>query len=513
MNHRTTPRRLASVIAGFTAAALLLSGCLYAAIPEQVTSPTKPPVTDGVPAELLPYYSQELVWDSCGATLDCTTVTAPLDWEDPGGSEIELAVVRHRAEGTAIGSLLINPGGPGGSGYDFIADSLTYAVDDELIENFDVVGFDPRGVGRSTAVRCLDAEAMDAYLYDIPEAERGTPEWEAELTAANKEFAEACEANSDGILPFITTVNSARDMDLLRGVLGDEQLYYLGFSYGTFLGATYASLFPERANRLVLDGAIDPAIPSIDVGTTQALGFESALRAYVENCLDSGECPFSGSVDEAMSDLGALLASADRYPLPGGGTRKVGADTMLTGIIAALYSPGNWAYLSQGLTLALEGDGSGMLALADFYNDREAGEYLSNSSEAFRAYNCMDYPSADDQAAEDAAMEKIRQGAPTVAPYWEGVEVCTDWPYPPTGTRGEITAEGSGPILVVGTTGDPATPYEWSVSLADQLAEGVLVTYVGEGHTGYNKGSLCVNKAVDEFLINGTVPEDGLRCE
>ncbi len=513
MKNRTAPRRLAAVIAGVAAAAVMLSGCLYAAIPEIKPSQTKAPVTDGVSEELMPFYAQELDWQSCGTTFDCTTVTAPLDWENPQEGEIELEVVRHQAEGQAIGSLLINPGGPGGSGYDFVHDSLSYAVSPALIENFDVVGFDPRGVGRSTAVSCLDDAAMDAYLYDIPTAKRGSDEWEAELKARNKEYADACEANSAGILPYITTVNSARDMDLLRAVLGDEQLHYLGYSYGTFLGATYAKLYPERATRLVLDGAIDPAIPSIDVGTTQALGFEKALRAYMTDCLESEECPFTGTVDEAMSDLGALLASADANPLPTGDGREVGADTMMTGIIAALYSPDSWSYLTNALTAALQGDGSAIIFLADFYNDREDGTYTSNSSEAFRAYNCMDYPVEEDQAAEDAAMKKIREGAPTIAPYWEGPDACEDWPYPATGTRGAITAEGSGPIVVVGTTGDPATPYEWAESLADQLAEGVLVTYVGEGHTGYNKGNSCVNDAVDNFLIDGTVPEDGLVCE
>lgn len=513
MKNRTAPRRIAAIVAGLAAAALTLSGCLYAAIPETKPSQTKAPITDGVSDELMPFYSQQLEWTSCGTTFDCTTVTAPLDWENPDDGEIELAVVRHQAEGQAVGSLLINPGGPGGSGYDFVAESLDYAVSADLIENFDVVGFDPRGVGRSSAVSCLDDAAMDAYLYDIPAAERGSAEWEAELQARNKAYAEGCEANSDGILPYITTVNSARDMDLLRAVLGDEQLHYLGYSYGTFLGATYAKLYPERATRLVLDGAIDPAIPSIDVGTTQALGFGSALRAYMADCLQTEECPFSGTVDEAMSDLGALLASADRNPLPSGDGREVGADTMMTGIIAALYSPDSWTFLSQALTAALQGDGSTIIYLADFYNDREDGTYTSNSSEAFRAYNCMDYPVDEDQAAEDAAMKKIREGAPTIAPYWEGPDACEEWPYPATGTRGAITAEGSGPIVVVGTTGDPATPYEWAESLADQLAEGVLVTYVGEGHTGYNKGNDCVNSAVDNFLIDGTVPEDGLTCE
>nr|WP_230114951.1 alpha/beta hydrolase [Microbacterium oxydans] len=494
----------------------MLSGCLYAMIPEQTDpkpSATKAPDIDGVDADLLPFYSQTLSWTTCGTGFDCTDVTAPLDWENPAAGEITLSVVRHQAEGTAIGSLLTNPGGPGASGVDLILNSLDFAVGADLIENYDVIGFDPRGVGDSTAVTCYDPAQMDEYLYGIPAAPRGTPEWEAELLAAHKSFAEACDANSGGILPYITTINAARDMDLIRAVLGDTKLNYLGYSYGTFLGATYAELYPQKAGRLVLDGAIDPSVPGLEVGATQALGFESALRAYMQNCLDSGSCPFNGTVDQAMADLGALLASADRTPLQSGDGRQLGADSMMTGIIAALYSQDSWDYLTQGLDEALQGNADTMFLLADFYNGREGSSYADNSSEAFRAYNCMDYPVEDDPAAEAASQAKIAEGAPTIAPYWNGPDSCSVWPYPPTGTRGEIKAEGAGPILVVGTTNDPATPYEWSEALADQLEEGVLITRVGEGHTGYNKGNSCVDTAVEAFLIDDVVPEDGLRCE
>ncbi|WEF20194.1 MULTISPECIES: alpha/beta hydrolase [Microbacterium] len=508
-------RRAAAIVAGLAAASVALSGCLYAMIPEQSSRPstTSAPDTEGVAEDLLPFYSQELTWTECGVGFDCTDVTAPLDWEDPGKGEITLSVVRHRAEGTPVGSLLTNPGGPGASGVDLILNNLDYAVGSDLIENFDVIGFDPRGVGASTAVTCYDAPQMDEYLYGIPAAARGTAEWEAELLDSHKAFAEACDANSGGILPYITTVNAARDMDLIRAVLGDKQLNYLGYSYGTFLGATYAKLYPEKAGRLVLDGAIDPAVPGLEVGATQALGFESALRAYMQDCLDSGECPFNGTVDEAMTDLGALLASVDSTPLKSGDGRMLGADSLMTAIIAALYSQDSWGYLTQALDEALQGDPTSALFLADFYNGRENGTYTDNSAEAFRAYNCMDYPVEDDPAAEAAINAKIAQGAPTIAPYWTGPDSCSVWPYPPTGTRGEIKAEGAGPIVVIGTTNDPATPYEWSESLANQLEEGVLITRVGEGHTGYNKGNACVDDAVEAFLLDDVVPEDGLRCE
>ncbi|MGV2903024.1 alpha/beta fold hydrolase, partial [Microbacterium sp. AGC62] len=374
MNNRSTSRfrRAAAVIAGLAAASVALSGCLYAMIPEQSSRPatTIVPDTDGVAEDLLPFYSQELEWTDCGPGFDCTEVTAPLDWENPGAGDISLSVIRHRAQGTPVGSLLTNPGGPGSSGVELVQSSLDFAVGPDLIENYDVIGFDPRGVGGSTAVTCYDAPEMDDYLYGIPSAARGTAEWEAELLDAHKSFAEACEANSDGILPHITTVNSARDMDLIRAVLGDKQLNYLGYSYGTFLGATYAKLYPEKAGRLVLDGAIDPAVPGLEVGATQALGFESALRAYMQNCLDSGNCPFNGTVDEAMADLGALLASVDRTPLENGDGRMMGADSLLTGIIAALYAQESWDILTQALDEALQGDPTTAFLLADYYNKR-----------------------------------------------------------------------------------------------------------------------------------------------
>ncbi|HWI32024.1 MAG TPA: alpha/beta hydrolase [Microbacterium sp.] len=508
-------RRGLAVVAGLVAASIALSGCIYTLIPGQRSGPiaTATPDTAGVSADLLPYYGQSLEWSACDG-FECATVIAPLDWAEPAAGEIELAIIRQPAtDGTAIGSLLINPGGPGASGVSLVRDSIGFAVGTPLQEAYDVVGFDPRGVGDSTAVTCFDAAEMDAYLYDIPPGTRGSAEWDAALEERHRHFAEACQANSAGILEYVTTDNSARDMDLLRAVLGDAKLNYLGYSYGTFLGATYAELFPDRVGRLVLDGAVDPSISGLDVGTIQAIGFESALRAYMADCLAGSDCPFRGSVDEAMADVGALLASVDRSPLPAADDRLLGADALMTAIVAALYSQDNWPYLTSALEGALQGDPETAFFLADFYNGREGGIYVDNSSEAFRAYNCMDYPAdttAEDEAAADAL---IAERAPTIAPYGLGPDSCDSWPFPPTGVRGPIAAEGADPILVVGTTNDPATPYEWSVALAGQLASGVLITRVGEGHTGYNKGNACVDTAVERYLIDGEVPAGDIRCE
>jgi len=513
-------RRPLAVVAGLVAAAVALSGCLYPGISPERTStpaPSRAPALDAVPAGFEDFYGQRLEWTGCAGadegSYDCTTVTAPLDWSDPDGETIELALIRRAADsGHAIGSLLTNPGGPGSSGYNLIAESASFAVGTVLMDAYDVIGFDPRGVGRSTAVTCFDAQDMDAYLFDIPADPRGSQGWEDELTARNERFAAACEAGSDGILSSITTENAARDMDLLRGVLGDPALNYLGYSYGTFLGATYAKLFPERVGRVVLDGAIDPSVSGLEVGTTQAVGFESALRTYMAACLAGSDCPFTGSVDQAMSDLGTLLAGVDSRPLRASDGRMLGASALLTGIIAALYSPQSWAHLTRALTDALAGDPEMAFLLADFYYGRTQGVYEDNSTEAFRAYNCMDYPLDTSPADQDAADARVAQEAPTIAPYWHGVDLCAVWPFAPTGVREPIAADGAAPIIVIGTTGDPATPYAWAVSLAGQLSSGVLITREGEGHTGFKKGSVCVDDAVEAYFLDGTVPEDGLTC-
>lgn len=514
-----SPRRRTRVgvaLGMLTAAALLLTGCLYSLIPEESPRSTASaaPVTDGVSPDLLPFYSQTLDWAPCSGSFECTTVTVPLDWTDPAAGELDIAVTRSRAEGgEPRGSILTNPGGPGASGIDIVQSSLSFMVGDPVRAVYDTIGFDPRGVGQSTAVRCLDAAEMDDYLYDIPAAERGTTAWEDELLDRHRDFAEACDASSDGILPFITTENAARDMDVLRAVLGDSELTYLGYSYGTFLGATYAELYPDRAGRLVLDGAVDPSISGLEVGTVQAVGFESALRAYMADCLTDDACPFRGSVDQAMADLGTLLASVDRDPLRNGDGRMLGADALMTSIISPLYAEWSWPALTQSLTAVLAGDPTYAFGLADEYYNRVDGVYVDNQTEAFRAYNCLDYPVEVDPEDTAAAEARMEAEAPTIAPYWSGPDPCSVWSYPPTGERGPIAADGAPPIVVVGTTNDPATPYEWAVSLADQLSSGVLVTRVGEGHTGYNKGNECVDTAVEDYLVDGIVPEDGLTCE
>lgn len=504
--------RRIGVAAVAVAALAALTGCMPTFLDQ--AGPVSTPTGEDVAEDLRPFYSQVLEWESCGDELSCATATAPLDWEDPGAGEVELALVRHVATGDRIGSLLVNPGGPGGSGYDFIAESLDYAVGAPVKERFDVVGFDPRGVGRSSAVACYDAAQMDEYLYGIVPAERGSDEWIDLVRSAAGEFGDACSQRSGALLGEVDTVSAARDLDLLRAILGDEQLNYLGYSYGTFLGATYADLYPDKVGRLVLDGAIDPSAGDTEVTQAQAVGFEHALRAYLEDCLTGTECPFTGSADASMQEVGDLLASVDQSPLRGSDGRMVGADTLLTAIIYPLYSPESWPYLSQMLESVMFGDGDLALSFADGYNGRnEDGTYRDNSTEAFRSINCLDYTYQSDVAVMREKAAAVAAAAPTIGPYFGfGDLSCVDWPYQGDRERAEINAAGAAPILVVGTTGDPATPYEWAVSLADQLDSGVLVSYDGEGHTAYNKSNACISDAVESYLIDGTVPSSDPRC-
>lgn len=491
-----------------------LSGCVTLFLPP-APARTSQPTGEKVEEALAPYYSQVLTWSKCEGTFQCATATAPLDWSDPAGDSIHLALIRATATGSRVGSLLVNPGGPGGSGYDFIRDSFDYAVDSRLAERFDVVGFDPRGVNRSSAVSCYDDPArLDAFLFALPPEPRTADTFIDFTEKAYAQFGQSCLEHTGDLLGHVDTVSAARDLDLLRAILGDTKLNYLGYSYGTFLGATYAGLYPEKTGRLVLDGAIDPATTDFDVTATQAKGFEDAARAYLADCFTSSDCPFRGSVDASMLRIRALLDRLDVSPLRASDGRMLGSDAMFTAIILPLYSQSNWPYLSDLFTDVFQGNADYAFQLADAYHGRNPdGTYRDNSTEAFIAINCLDYVSTstrDSLVTEAAELARI---APTFGPQMSyGGTSCDEWPFPATRVRDAIRAAGSAPILVVGTTNDPATPYQWSVNLASELENGHLVTYHGEGHTAYNKSNSCVNDAVDDFLIDGTVPTKDPQC-
>jgi len=509
----TKRTRVFTTMAAAVAVTLGLTGCVPWFMPQPAPS-TSTPTGEKVDAPLDPFYSQVLAWSDCDSGMQCTTASAPLDWDDPAAGSVDLALVRQPATGDRLGSLLVNPGGPGGSGYDFVKTSVDYATSAALQERYDIVGFDPRGVGESSAVACYEPAQMDEYLYGLADAERGSDAWIQELETSATDFAAACADRTGALLGEVDTQSAARDLDLMRAVLGDTTLNYLGFSYGTFLGATYAELYPDKVGRLVLDGALDPSTSNFEVTSTQALGFENALRAYLTDCLAGSDCPFDGTVDDGMATISALLASVDASPITATDGRQLGANALLTAIIYPLYQATAWPNLSDMFESVLQGSADGAMQFADGYNGRNPdGSYLDNSTEAFMAINCVDYAYNDDPAAMRAEAAQIEQIAPTIGKYMAYGDIsCANWPYAFTGEREEIHATGAAPILVIGTTNDPATPYVWAENLAAQLDSGQLVTYEGEGHTAYNKSNSCVNDAVDSYLIDGTVPAADPMC-
>ncbi|MDP3208976.1 MAG: alpha/beta hydrolase [Rhodoglobus sp.] len=506
--------RLAAVALALSVS-LALSGCVSWFLPPTANS-TSTPTGEEVAADLAPYYRQILAWSSCGGGMQCATAIAPLDWSDPGAADIELALVRKPATSSnRVGSLLVNPGGPGGSGYDFIRDSVDYATDARLQASFDIVGFDPRGVNRSTAVSCYtDPTELDSYLYDIAPGTPGSDSWLEALSAGSKAFGERCLELTGPLLAHVDTPSAARDLDMLRAALGDLTLNYLGYSYGTLLGQVYAELFPNKTGRLVLDGAVDPAASDFEGTAAQAKGFESALKAFLVDCSAASDCPFTGSVDDSLVEIRALLDTLDASPLRNDDGRRLGSGAMFTAIILPLYNQSNGQYLRQLFGEVFKGDASYAFQLADNYNGRNTdGTYRDNQTEAFISINCLDEHGDGDLVSMRAEAAELKKLAPVFGPQmsWGGTG-CPNWPVPAQRTRGPISASGSTDILVVGTTNDPATPYSWAVAVASTLVKGHLVTYDGEGHTAYNKSNSCVNDVVDDFFINGTVPESDPKC-
>ncbi len=468
-----------------------------------------------VPAELARFYEQQVTWRPCGGEFSCTRVRVPLDYARPDGETIELALVRLSAGGgQRIGSLVVNPGGPGGSGIQY-ARQARQLFTEAVLERYDLVGLDPRGVGQSAPVECLSDAELDRYL--AVDASPDSAAEEQRLVDSAGQLARGCDARSARLLPHVGTADVARDLDVVRAVLGDERLNYLGKSYGTFLGATYAELFPGRVGALVLDGALDPRISGAELAAEQAKGFDTALNAFLDDCLERPSvCPLSGPRPVALRQLQRLLQRIDARPLTSSSGRRVNESLAALGMGAALYEQKiGWPLLRLGLREAQRGRGDFLLTLADAYTDRGSdGRYESNSNEAQPAVNCLDRPEIRDLAALRAQAKRITTEAPTFGRYlgWAGL-TCYHWPVPPTGGPRAIHAPGSRPILVVGTVRDPATPYRWAVGLAEQLHSGVLLTWNGDGHTAYKRGSACVDAVVDAYLLRGEVPDGGKRCD
>ncbi|MET7289065.1 alpha/beta hydrolase [Streptomyces sp. NPDC005573] len=506
------------------AAALLVSGC-SAGSPrtsaDGVAEAALAALPRATPAALSPYYEQPLHWRSCGAPgFQCATMKAPLDYARPAAGEIKLAVSFKKATGSGrpLGSLLVNPGGPGGSAVAYLQQYAGIGYPAEIRAHYNIVAMDPRGVARSEPVECIDGRQMDAYTQtDL------TPDDQKETNAlvdADKKFAESCGAHSARLLRHVSTVEAARDMDMLRALLGDQKLNYVGASYGTFLGATYAGLFPKRVGRMVLDGAMDPSLDAQQLNLGQTAGFETAFQAFSKDCVRHPDCPLGGK-DKTPAQVGdnlkAFFRKLDAHPVPAGDAdgRKVGESLATIGVIAAMYDQGSWGQLREALTSAMkENDGAGLLALSDSYYERDASGSYSNLMMANAAVNCLDLPPAyTGPEGVRKALPAFRKASPVFGDSlaWATLN-CSYWPVKATGEPHRIEAKGAAPIVVVGTTRDPATPYPWAQSLARQLSSGRLLTYVGDGHTAYGRGSACIDTAIDAYLLHDTPPPSGKRC-
>ena len=520
----TPARRLRAAAAALLTSALLLSGCTLIPLLEggkPSTAERPGPTGEKVAPELERFYTQELDWTSCGfGSTDCTEVMVPLDWSEPTGDTIQIAIARHLASGTPLGSLLINPGGPGGSGFDFVEQSAAYIVSPEVLKNYDVIGFDPRGVGRSTPIECYSDDAeKDAFLYDTFPDAYGTQAWLDELTERGGAWVEQCNEMTGPLLGNLDAASVARDMDVIRALLGDTELHYLGYSYGTYLGSVYAALFPEKVGRMVLDGAVDPAVGDLESLVVQMAGFDSALRAYLEWCLPQSDCPFTGSVASAQKTIRQMLDTVDARAFASSDGRTLDSATTATGIIYTLYSESSWGELSTLFTQLRKGDADTVFYYADAYNDRGFdGSYSGNSMEIYTSVICNEGDLAEDGVGTLDGLAEIDAAAPTLGRYASYDDyavldvVCSNWPYPRAELPTDFSAPGAPPIIVIGTTNDPATPYANAVALAKQLSSGVLVTYNGEGHTIYAQGVRCIDDAVDAYLLEGTVPSADPQC-
>lgn len=507
--------RLVGVLA---AAGLALAGCVTSAedFDRETASQQPPQITpaaSGAPAGLERFYTQSVDWQAC-ESMWCTNVQVPMDYDNPDGKEITIAVKQLRSAEGDKPALLLNPGGPGGSGVQMM-DYISQLSTEQLREAYHLTGFDPRGVNRSTAVKCEDDIAHDerrARDYDMSD-----PAEREQAAADVKAYGETCAANTGELLGFVDTVSAARDMDILRAVIaGSDTLDYLGFSYGTYLGATYADLFPSRVGHFVLDGALDPTLSNFELAAGQAEGFEHALRAYIADCQAGPSCPLRGDEDEAMRQLGAFFQALRSKPLPtDDAKRPLTRSLAMMGVITPLYNQASWRMLSMALDTALnEHDGTMLLYFADMMADRHPdGHYETNSDDAFVAINCLDYPVEGQMADWVAEEAQLREISPLFgADIGYGEMVCDTWPYQSKRQRTPLAAKGSGPIVVVGTTGDPATPYRWSQALADQLENARLVTYQGEGHTAYSAENHCISDIVDGYFIDDEVPAGGETC-
>jgi pimeloyl-ACP methyl ester carboxylesterase len=487
---RRTPRAVLAALV----TAVALAGCSsVTSLPALQTgssssttpAPAPPPSPLGAPAQFVP----------CDGAFQCATVTVPMDYANPAGPTIGIGIVRQPAKDQSrkIGVLLVNPGGPGGSGIDTVESGQ---VPEAVADRFDVIGFDPRGVGRSDPLKC--PIGPDTPYYGDPDP--GDPAGEASTAQAVDRYDQSCGDTYRQLLPHLGTRDVARDMDSLRNALGQQQISYLGYSYGTSIGQIYGELFPQRVRAMVLDGVVDVTLPGLD--PSQAESFENSLHQFAADCASRSDCPAG---PDAIAMLDRVRARVQAAPIPVAGTTPLSPGLLELGVVLPLYSKGNWPVLAQALKAADGGDGGPFRRLAAKY-------FEGSNSDTYNAVTCLDssWPRNQADVLAQARTAEVR------APHFSGNVLvsgltCADWPVPQDPLT-PPTGQGLAPTLVIGTTNDPATPYQNSVNLVRSLPGSALLTHRGDGHTVYGQGDACVDDQVNRYLTDLTLPGPNATC-
>lgn len=498
--------------------------------PEQNQTESRGPVGP-VPAGLDKFYAQPLAWGECAPyattddakslfgsdSLQCARLTVPLDYAAPQGDTITIGVLRHKASGNRIGALVMNPGGPGASGMVAAASLSSQMSNSELGQRFDLVGFDPRGIGASEPeVTCLTDGERDSERAEDLDTD-GSPAGVAKQEAESKDFAAKCAQRTDhgtAMLANLGTRDVARDMDVLRSALGEQKLTYLGYSYGTRIGYTYAEAFPNNVRAMVLDGALDPNEDETESLVNQGAGFGKAFTQFGNWCAARQDCALGTNAANATKAFQDLVRPLLDNPVDVGDGRKLTFDDATLGTIQALYSQQLWQPLNSGLNELKRGRGTPLMALADQYNERDQEGHYSNTQDAFTAVRCVDDPRVTDKNEILSAENQYDQVAPFLddgRPNGAALDACAYWPVPNTSEPHEPKVAGVPPVLVISTTNDPATPYEAGVNLAKAM-NGALLTFEGTQHTVFLQGNSCVDDAGTAYLVDGTLPAAGKRC-
>jgi len=469
------------------------------------------PKIEDLPTSLAQYERQSLDWSSCYDNFDCSYLQVPIDYENLALGRFKLRVLRHAAieQKNRIGSLVLNPGGPGASGVEY-AYNAEYIFNANILQRYDIVGFDPRGIGESSPIRCLtDRETDESYAAD------SKPDNAKELITLIEEvrvYAEKCKSRTKNVLHY-STRDSARDMDILRASLKEKKLNFLGVSYGTYLGTLYAELFPKKVGRMVLDGAVSPNVDSEDQNLTQAIGFDTALNAFVSDCYSKTDCSLAQPMENGRAQIIALFAKSARSPLTSESGRAVTESLIVLGTASALYdSSTGWPQLRVGLAQAMKGDGTTLLSLADDYSQRRSdGTYMNNETDAAFVIDCLDWRGPKSTASIKGLAQKFSQVAPVFGPYlaYSGLS-CQFFTAP---TRSVMKEVSTTPVIIIGTTRDPATPYVWAQELHKTIRNSLLITFEADGHTGYGHGSSCVDSAVNQYFLTGILPTSDLTCK